>query len=223
MFRAVLFAIFLAVSGQGFAAARVPAPAYLVTGERMSPPLGFAALCRNTPDACGVAVTGAGADQTVPAQAHSPLSQGSDAGRIGRASAYPAASLQQSGQIAFLKRINRYVNQRVVQLSDIRTTGEADRWRLSGVGPGAVGDCEDIALEKQHELVRQGFPPDRLALAVAYSRAAGLHAVLIARTKDGDVVLDSRNPRLMPWNEAPYQWISIQSMGDPLAWYRVLA
>lgn len=132
----------------------------------------------------------------------------------------PAGGLRHKEQIALLKYVNRYVNRHVLQRSDLRTTGQADTWRPSGVAPGAVGDCEDIALEKQRELIQRGFSPTRLALAIAYSRAAGLHAVLIARTDGGDVVLDSRSARLLQWHDAPYDWISIQSMDDPLKWFR---
>ncbi len=64
-----------------------------------------------------------------------------------------------------------------------------------------------------------GAAQDRLAFAVVYSRAAGLHTVLVARTEMEDVVLDGRSPYVTNWSKVPYSWISVQSMNDPMLWY----
>lgn len=124
---------------------------------------------------------------------------------------------------ALLRSINRLVNDNVLQLSDRVTANSDEHWQRSGVGPQAAGDCEDLAIEKRLRLIEAGFPADRLRFAVVYSRAAGLHTLLVARTDDrGDVVLDSRQDRIVPWHKARYRWLSVQSTGDPMAWYSAM-
>jgi len=121
-----------------------------------------------------------------------------------------------------LRHVNRLVNRHVRQVSDAARFVRNDVWQASGIGRGATGDCEDIALEKRKLLVEAGVSPDRLFLAVAYGRGrGGLHLVLIARTDDGDVVLDSRSATIMPWSNAPYTWIAIQSADQPRLWFSV--
>ncbi|WP_394663075.1 transglutaminase-like cysteine peptidase [uncultured Sphingomonas sp.] len=128
--------------------------------------------------------------------------------------ALPEAELK-----AMLKLVNHHVNSRVRQRPDAEIYGVGELWRRSGDGSNAVGDCEDLAIEKRAELIAAGFPPDRLAFAVVYSRAAGLHTVLVARTEMEDVVLDGRSPYVTNWSKVPYSWISVQSMNDPMLWY----
>lgn len=121
-----------------------------------------------------------------------------------------------------LRRINRQVNRHVRQISDTVRFARKDVWQASGIGRGAAGDCEDIALEKRKLLLDAGIPADRLFLAIAYGRGGvGLHLVLIARTDDGDVVLDSRSATITPWSNAPYTWIAIQSAEQPGLWFSV--
>ncbi len=121
-----------------------------------------------------------------------------------------------------LRRVNRRVNRHVHQVSDAARFARSDVWQASGIGRGAAGDCEDIALEKRKLLLEAGVSHDRLFLAVAYGRGrSGLHLVLIARTDDGDVVLDSRSATITPWSNAPYTWIAVQSAGEPRLWFSV--
>ncbi|MEJ8629942.1 transglutaminase-like cysteine peptidase [Sphingomonas sp. I4] len=134
------------------------------------------------------------------------------------AEAKPTA-LPESALKALLKQVNHHVNSRVRQRTDAEIYGVGELWRRSGDGKGAVGDCEDLAIEKRAELIDGGFPPDRLAFAVVYSRASGLHTVLVARTDVEDVVLDGRSPYVVVWTKAPYSWLSVQSMHDPMLWY----
>lgn len=137
---------------------------------------------------------------------------------IPKADATPAA-LPEEALRTLLKQVNRHVNGRVRQRTDEEIYGVGELWRRSGDGKDAVGDCEDLAIEKRAELIAAGFPPDRLAFAVVYSRASGLHTVLVARTAAEDVVLDGRSPYVTSWSKVPYSWISVQSMNDPMLWY----
>lgn len=135
--------------------------------------------------------------------------------------ALPAADLSSmtvKQQRALLAQVNRRVNGRVRQRTDIQIYGTGELWQRSGISPSAQGDCEDLAIEKRLELVQQGFPADRLSFAVVYSRSAGLHTILLARTDEGDVVLDSRSPHISAWSKTGYVWLSIQSADDPMVW-----
>jgi predicted transglutaminase-like cysteine proteinase len=131
------------------------------------------------------------------------------------------ASANEADEQALLQRINRLVNGRVRQRTDLEIYGQAEVWRRSGIGKGAAGDCEDLAIEKRFELADAGFPADRLSFAVVYARGIGLHTVLVARLSSGDYVLDSRSPYIQPWADAPYSWIALQSTEDPMAWHAV--
>lgn len=120
-----------------------------------------------------------------------------------------------------LDRVNRSVNHVVRQESDMNTYGRAEFWTPAGAKRGAVGDCEDIALEKRSELIKAGFPPSNLFLAVGYARRVGLHIVLVARTGSGDLVLDSRAEEIRAWRNVPYQWIGAQSGENPAQWFAI--
>jgi predicted transglutaminase-like cysteine proteinase len=123
--------------------------------------------------------------------------------------------------LRLLDQVNRTVNRHVRQESDLRAYGRAEVWTPSGRGRRAVGDCEDIALEKRLELIKAGFPPDNLFLAVGYARRIGLHVVLVARTGSGDLVLDSRAAGIRMWRDVPYSWIGAQSGQDPARWFGI--
>ncbi|MEJ2036830.1 MAG: transglutaminase-like cysteine peptidase, partial [Maritimibacter sp.] len=93
----------------------------------------------------------------------------------------------------------------------------------SGVGRSAIGDCEDIALQKRLMLINADFPADRLFFAVVFSTRLGLHTVLIARLDRGDYVLDSASGAIREWQDVSYSWLRIQSPSAPRQWYRVAA
>lgn len=83
-----------------------------------------------------------------------------------------------------------------------------------------VGDCKDYAMTKRQRLIRSGWPSS--ALPVAVVRVFGQeHLVLIARTNQGDFVLDNLTSSIVPWSSASYSWVKIQSTTDGLAWRAV--
>lgn len=120
-----------------------------------------------------------------------------------------------------VEHVNTYVNRRTLQRSDIVTYGVDELWRAAGAGTGAVGDCEDLALEKRRVLLVAGVSPDRLMLAAVYVRGQGLHSVLVARLPDGDYVLDSLRGSVERWDRLGYHWLRVQSPGDPMQWRRL--
>lgn len=164
-------------------------------GAEQEAPRGFTAMCATDRDLCN--------REDVAVETATPLIT------------LPALDLNQ------LRSINRRVNAHVRQVSDESAFGEGELWRPSGQGPGAVGDCEDLALQKMVELRAAGYPASSLLLAVAYRRRIGLHTVLVVRTQSGDYVLDNMSWTVKPWAKVKYSWLSVQSPADPSRWHRL--
>lgn len=116
------------------------------------------------------------------------------------------------GVLNSLNAVNRKVNNRIRYSSDTRNYGHIDYWNVPNSG---TGDCEDYALAKRRELIGLGWPRSSLLLAIAYAETGTGHAVLIARTDQGDFVLDNRRRNAQPWHKLPYTWIAIQSTENP--------
>ncbi|MBW8892177.1 MAG: transglutaminase-like cysteine peptidase [Burkholderiales bacterium] len=107
-----------------------------------------------------------------------------------------------------LQRINTQVNRSIRRSDDYATYGRADYW-AAGVDHVKRGDCEDYALAK------------RRALIVVRTFHGEMHAVLLVATNEGEVVLDNLSPWIVPWNEAPYQWLDRQAPGAPTKWVHI--
>lgn len=111
--------------------------------------------------------------------------------------------LSRRAALRLLSQVNRTVNRTVrPREDDFMRVG--DDWRRPEDG---TGDCEDYALEKREQLRLRGFPAAQTFLAVVYSREAGLHTVLVATVEGRDYVMDNRSPWVMPWRDAPYEWV----------------
>ena len=83
------------------------------------------------------------------------------------------------------------------------------------------GDCNTFALTKRRALIALGWPEETLLLAAVYTERNEGHLVLVARTSQGDLVLDNRVPRIVEWSVLPYRWVSMQSQMSPARWVRV--
>lgn len=128
------------------------------------------------------------------------------------------APRMEPGLWATLNRVNDQVNRAIVQQSDWRTYGQDDYWNTPLEDGRRAGDCEDFVLEKERALVAAGVPRAVLDIAVVLTRWGESHAVLLVSTSDGEYVLDSLTPTIMPWRDAPYQWVSRQVGGQPFRW-----
>ena len=128
------------------------------------------------------------------------------------------AEMALAERVRMLKDINRLVNSRVRQATDMQLFGIDELWRPTGLDRMAVGDCEDFAIEKRILLLERGYPAKDLFFAVAFRPDIGLHAVLVARTQAGDMVLDNRSARVSLWSKIDYVWIKRQSGDNPSAW-----
>lgn len=84
------------------------------------------------------------------------------------------------------------------------------------------GDCNTYALTKRQALIALGWPEDTLLLAAAYDELGEGHLVLVARTNQGDFVLDNRLPPVVAWDALPYRWVAMQSPQSPARWVKVV-
>lgn len=116
-----------------------------------------------------------------------------------------------------LDDVNSLVNRIIRERSDGEDQGKEDVWRV----PVNQGDCEDFAILKKKKLLELGWPASALLLTVAWHKGNG-HMVLTAKTSEGDLVLDNRNPKVKNWNRTPYNYYAIQSQEDSRSWERIL-
>ena len=120
-----------------------------------------------------------------------------------------------------LTRINDKVNRQIVRRADIQTYGVLDRWATPLAQGAQYGDCEDYVLEKRRALLAEGVPETALSIAVATTSWGESHAVLLVSTDQGDYVLDSLTPWILPWRKANLTWRERQVAGAPFRWAMV--
>jgi predicted transglutaminase-like cysteine proteinase len=107
--------------------------------------------------------------------------------------------------------VNRSVNRSIRPVND--PTG-SDVWSVDVT----EGDCEDYALTKRGHLIALGWSSRALRIAVARTSSGEGHAVLIAKTSDGDLVLDNRTGRIKDWRSTDLHWVMFQSARSPQQW-----
>lgn len=117
-------------------------------------------------------------------------------------------------------RINRSVNRKTRQISDRAQYRKDEVWALP---TARGGDCEDLVLLKKLRLLEAGVPASALLIATVLDLRGGRHAVLVLRTKAGDIVLDSLDNRLRHWVETNYTFLKLQNPSNPKVWDAVFA
>jgi predicted transglutaminase-like cysteine proteinase len=117
--------------------------------------------------------------------------------------------------LAELDRVNRQVNAEIRPVTDMVQYGVEDYWTLPRSGKG---DCEDYALLKRQRLIRAGWPVSSLLMTVVFDEKKEGHAVLTARTADGDYVLDNKTDTLKLWSKTPYHFVMRQSYLNARVW-----
>ena len=117
-------------------------------------------------------------------------------------------------RLSELDEINRYVNRVIEPATDLEIYGEVEYWTL----PTTQGDCEDYALLKRHLLMARGWPVSALLMTVVKDEKGEGHAILTARTAQGDYVLDNKIQDVRIWSKAPYEFVMRQSFVHPRAW-----
>lgn len=211
------------------AAVQGASPTFITFGEGADAPLGYVQMCDRDPAACGLRPEDVAANRNAcePATGTPSCAQRGEpqlATAAIAANAVADAAPRRSGRSTahdLLQAVNQRVNRGVLQRSDLAVFGVDEYWRAAGSGRGAMGDCEDIALEKRKQLIAAGILEARLFLAVVYKARVGLHTVLVARTDSGDMVLDSLSGKVRHWYDGGYSWLRIQQPGRPLHWNRL--
>ncbi len=117
-------------------------------------------------------------------------------------------------RLSELDEVNRYVNRKIRPATDYELYGVNEKWTL----PTDRGDCEDYALLKRKILIERGWPPSALLMTVVRDELGEGHAVLTARTAQGDFILDNKVDEVMLWYMKPYEYIMRQSFLDPRVW-----
>lgn len=113
-----------------------------------------------------------------------------------------------------LDEINRDINRRIAPATDMEIYGVSEYWTI----PTDRGDCEDYALLKQKELMEHGWPRSALLLTVVKDDKGEGHAVLTARTSQGDLILDNKSDEVRLWYKTGYEFVMRQSYVNPLVW-----
>jgi predicted transglutaminase-like cysteine proteinase len=119
-------------------------------------------------------------------------------------------------KLAELERVNAAVNRNIAP--EANTAGLAgEKWLISPKS----GDCNDYAVTKRHELLARGWPARNLLLSEVVTSWGEHHLVLVVRTSAGDFVADSLEKKLLSLPKARYEWVRIQSPGNPRLWATV--
>jgi predicted transglutaminase-like cysteine proteinase len=117
-------------------------------------------------------------------------------------------------RLSELDEVNRTVNHQIEPATDMEIYGVNELWTL----PKSRGDCEDFALLKRHNLIARGWPAGALLMTVVRDEKNEGHAVLTARTSQGDFILDNKVESVRLWNHTPYHYVMRQSYLDPKVW-----
>jgi predicted transglutaminase-like cysteine proteinase len=117
-------------------------------------------------------------------------------------------------RLSELDEINRSINRAIAPATDAELYGISEFWTL----PVGKGDCEDYALLKRHVLLQRGWPTSALLLTVVRDEQGEGHAVLTARTAQGDFILDNKVDAVKLWHRTPYQFVMRQSYLSPRVW-----
>ncbi len=118
-------------------------------------------------------------------------------------------------RLSQLDEINRHINRAIQPITDLEHYGVTEYWSLPKDGKG---DCEDYALLKRKTLIQLGWPISALLLTVVRDEKGEGHAVLTARTAQGDFILDNKNDEVRVWHTTGYDFVMRQSFLDPRTW-----
>ncbi len=116
-----------------------------------------------------------------------------------------------------LKRVNHSVNMSIVPVLKNYGPDLQDGWAIAP----EMGDCNDYAVTKRHQLLESGLPSKALRLSVVKTASGIGHLVLVIVTTKGDMVMDNLTESIHPWQGTGYHWLKIQSATDFRFWYKV--
>ena len=114
-----------------------------------------------------------------------------------------------------LVRINKWVNDTIIPVTDMDHWGVVEKWSYPDDGKG---DCEDYVLLKRRMLIQAGWPREALLVTVVRERSGDGHAVLTVKTDKGEFILDNQHPDILLWSETSYRFVKRQSQADQNVW-----
>ena len=100
------------------------------------------------------------------------------------------------------------------RLAELEVYGQAEYWTI----PVHRGDCEDYALLKRKRLIARGWPESSLLMTVVRDEKGEGHAVLTARTLQGDFILDNKIDEVKVWHRTRYDYVMRQSYLNVQIW-----
>lgn len=167
----------------------------LVPTGPMLPPLAHSRFCTNYPDECKP-------DGKNPAA------------KTDERKAFVLTPLRR----AELVKINAQVNRSIAPRLQYKKPAD-EKWQITP----AVGDCNDYVVTKRHALRKLGWPTNALLVTEVELPWGEHHLVLVARTNEGDLVLDNRTGALRTVTQATaeYKWVRMESPKNPRFWERV--
>jgi predicted transglutaminase-like cysteine proteinase len=121
--------------------------------------------------------------------------------------------------LELLKRVNHSVNMSIIPTPKSYGPNLGDGWTIAP----DMGDCNDYAVTKRHQLLQGGLPSKALRLSVVKTASGIGHLVLVVVTTKGDVVMDNLTEVIRPWQSTDYHWLKIQSAADSRFWNEVKA
>jgi predicted transglutaminase-like cysteine proteinase len=116
-----------------------------------------------------------------------------------------------------LKRVNHSVNMSIIPTPKSYGPNLGDGWTIAP----EMGDCNDYAVTKRHELLEKGLPSRALRLSVVKTASRIGHLVLVVVTTKGDIVMDDLTEVIRPWQSTDYHWLKIQSATDSKFWHEI--
>lgn len=100
--------------------------------------------------------------------------------------------LRNASLVDQVKGVNKIMN-KVRYITDNNNWGKSDYWATPVEFLKRGGDCEDFAIAKYTALRMLGVPEERLRVAIVQDTYKGIpHAVLIAYTDEGPMLLDNQ-------------------------------
>jgi predicted transglutaminase-like cysteine proteinase len=121
--------------------------------------------------------------------------------------------------LELLNRVNRDVNMAIAPTVKGYGSNLQEGWTI---GPD-LGDCNDYAVTKRHQLIENGLPAKALRLSVVKTASGIGHLVLVVISTKGAVVMDNLTGTIRPWQSTDYQWLKIQSANDAKFWSEIKA
>lgn len=122
-----------------------------------------------------------------------------------------AAEPAKTDRLDVLSSVNASINRKPWRQDRIRRK-TAEVW---GMGQ----DCEEFAIQKRRALIAKGVPAGALKIAVGKA-GREWHAVLIAETTAGRLVLDNMTTEILPLDKSAFK-IEAMATANPAVWRKM--